>query len=82
MKSCSNHFIFRYKYIALLDIDEVIMPIKHTNWADMMKEVITTSLKVKNETRASWNFRNVYFMDEMLDLHEPEHFPDIPPTCT
>jgi hypothetical protein len=54
------------------------MPIKHTNWADMMKEVISTSLEVKNETRASWNFRNVYFMDEMLDLHEPEHFPNIP----
>ena len=27
----------------------------------------------------SWNFRNVYFMDEMLDQNEPEHFPDIPP---
>ena len=43
-----------------------------------MEEVIETSLKVKNETRASWNFRNVYFMDEMLDAHEHNHFKDIP----
>eukprot|EP00092_Neocalanus_flemingeri_P000504 GFUD01000535.1.p1 GENE.GFUD01000535.1~~GFUD01000535.1.p1 ORF type:complete len:579 (-),score=145.76 GFUD01000535.1:297-2033(-) len=76
---CLYRNMYRYEYIALLDIDEVIMPIKHNNWADMMKEVITTSMKVKNETRASWNFRNVYFMDEMLDLHEPDHFKDIPP---
>ena len=68
-----------YEYIALLDIDEVIVPIKHKNWEDMMEEVTKTSLKVKNESRASWNFRNVYFMDEMLDLHEPELFPSIPP---
>ena len=33
---------------------------------------------MKIETRASWNFRNVYFMDEMLDIHEPDHFHDIP----
>jgi len=76
---CLYKNMYRYEYIALLDIDEVIVPIKHKNWEDMMEEVIKTSLKVKNESRASWNFRNVYFMDEMLDIHEPEHFPSIPP---
>jgi len=75
---CLYRNLYRYEYIALLDIDEVITPIKHNNWADMMEEVIQTSLKVKNETRASWNFRNVYFMDEMLDAHEHNHFKDIP----
>merc|ERR1712042_193332 len=67
--------MYRYEYIALLDIDEVIVPVKHNNWTEMMEEVVKTSLKVKNETRASWNFRNVYFMDEMLDAHEHNHFP-------
>jgi len=75
---CLYRNLYRYDYIALLDIDEVITPIKHNNWADMMEEVIQASLKVKNETRASWNFRNVYFMDEMLDAHEHQHFKDIP----
>ena len=55
------------------------MPVKHDDWASMMEEAVKASLEVKNETRASWNFRNVYFMDEMLDIHEPEHFKDIPP---
>jgi len=75
---CLYRNMYRYEYIALLDIDEVIMPLKHTNWEDMMKEAVQSSLKVKNETRASWNFRNVYFMDEMLDAHEHQHFKDIP----
>ena len=66
----------RYDYITLLDIDEVITPIKNKNWADMMEEII----KVKNETRVtmSWFFRNVYFLDEMLDSQEYNHFEDIP----
>jgi len=76
---CLYRNMYRYEYIALLDIDEVIMPVEHNNWADMMEEAVKSSLEVKNETRASWNFRNVYFMDEMLDIHEPEHFKDIPP---
>jgi len=76
---CLYRNMYRYEYVALLDIDEVIMPIKHNNWAEMMDEVVKASLKVKNETRASWNFRNVYFMDEMTDLHEPQHFASIPP---
>ena len=43
-----------------------------------MEEVVNVSLKVKNATRASWNFRNVYFMDEMLEINKPDHFQDIP----
>merc|ERR1712080_724094 len=79
---CLYRNMYRYEYVALLDIDEVIMPIKHNNWAEMMEEAVKASLKVKNETRASWNFRNVYFMDEMTDLHEPQHSPLSHPTFT
>merc|ERR1711884_886628 len=78
LNACLYHSLYNYKYIAVLDIDEVITPIKHNNWADMMEEVIQISLKVKNQTRASWHFRNVYFMDEMLDAHEHDHFKEIP----
>jgi len=78
---CLYRNLYRYEYIALLDIDEVIIPLKHLNWKEMMTDAVAASLKVKNETRASYNFRNVYFMDEMLDEHEGSHyhFKDIPP---
>jgi len=76
---CLYRNMYRYEYVALLDIDEVIMPLKHTNWADMMEDAIKASLKVKNESRASYNFRNVYFMDDMLETNEHGHFKDIPP---
>lgn len=77
---CLYRNMYRYEYIALLDIDEVIMPIKQDNWEDMMKDVVASALKVKNETRASFNFRNVYFMDEMLEAHQPNGgFKDVPP---
>ncbi|XP_023326460.1 uncharacterized protein LOC111699919 [Eurytemora carolleeae] len=76
---CLYRNMYRYEYVALLDIDEVIMPLQHNSWQDMMEEVIKASLKVKNESRASYNFRNVYFMDEMLESNNHGHFKDIPP---
>jgi len=76
---CLYRNMYRYDYVALLDIDEVIMPLNHSNWEEMMEEVVKQSLKIKNETRASYNFRNVYFMDEMLESNEHGHFKDIPP---
>ncbi|XP_040563465.1 uncharacterized protein [Lepeophtheirus salmonis] len=66
---CLYRNMYRYEYIALLDIDEVITPLKHKSWSEMMKYVRASSLAIKNETRASYNFRNVYFMDEMLKAH-------------
>lgn len=80
---CLYRNMYRYEYIALLDIDEVIMPIEHNNWSELMDHVVKLALKVKNETRASYNFRNVYFIDEMLEAHlqsgsAPAMLKDIP----
>ena len=33
----------RYEYIVNLDNDEVIMPIEHHNWSDMMEDVLADS---------------------------------------
>ena len=60
--------MYRYKYITLLDTDEVIMP-KGDNiyWKDLMERVIEKSLKTvspKKKSRASYNVRNVYFFDQ------------------
>ena len=39
---------FRFEFIALLDIDEVIIPVKHGNWNEMMKDLVNMKLKVAN----------------------------------
>jgi len=54
----SNNQRVRDKFqFCLVDIDEVIVPKKGDNWSDLMKEVVQRSLKVKNDSRASYNFR-------------------------
>ena len=35
-----------YEFIALLDIDEAIIPVKHRNWNEMMNNLLMLSLKV------------------------------------
>ena len=36
----SPRFVNRYDWIALLDVDEAIVPRKHNSWAEMMDEVV------------------------------------------
>lgn len=62
---CLYRNLYSYEYLALLDIDEIIMPIQHDNWIDLMDEVQRISLREKNYTRASYNVRNAYFLDDL-----------------
>ncbi|XP_043486161.1 LOW QUALITY PROTEIN: uncharacterized protein LOC122513754 [Polistes fuscatus] len=73
---CLYKHMYEYEYIALLDVDEVIMPVKDATWQDLMKRVLPKAFKIRNETRASYNVRNVYFLDDLLQPHG--HFKDIP----
>jgi hypothetical protein len=69
--------MYRYKYLVLLDTDEVIMPTRENTWKELMeRRVIPDSLAIKNESRASYNIRNVYFLDDLL--HEHGWFKEIP----
>lgn len=73
---CLYKHMYEYEYIALLDVDEVIMPVKDATWQDLMKRVLSKAFKIRNETRASYNVRNVYFLDDLLHSHG--YFKDIP----
>lgn len=66
---CLYKNLYTYEYIALLDIDEVIMPLRARGWRELMDEVLPKALAVKNETRASYNVRNVYFLDDLIHAH-------------
>lgn len=74
---CLYRNMYRYEYIVLLDIDEVIMPVQATNWRELMDTVLKKALAEKNETRASYNVRNVYFLDDFIHSHG--WFDDMPP---
>ena len=73
---CLYKHMYEYEYIALLDVDEVIMPVQDATWQDLMKRVLQKAFKIRNETRASYNVRNVYFLDDLLHSHG--YFKDIP----
>ena len=66
---CLYKHMYEFEYIVLLDIDEVIMPIRDANWHELMKRVMPKALAIRNETRASYNVRNVYFLDDLLHSH-------------
>ncbi|XP_058792872.1 uncharacterized protein LOC131665179 [Phymastichus coffea] len=73
---CLYKHMYEYEYIALLDVDEVIMPKQDATWQQLMARVMPKALKLRNETRASYNVRNVYFLDDFLHAHGS--FKDIP----
>ena len=65
---CLYRNLYSYKYLALLDIDEIIMPLKYENWSSLMEEVEQISFKTRNQTKASYNVRNAYFLDDLTKL--------------
>ncbi|XP_055611812.1 uncharacterized protein LOC129758338 [Uranotaenia lowii] len=75
---CLYKNMYRYEYIALLDIDEVIMPKleEDRTWRDLMNRVVEKSFKVRNDSHHSFNVRNVYFFDQ--DQHDHEWAKDVP----
>ncbi|GJQ78199.1 hypothetical protein Trydic_g2528 [Trypoxylus dichotomus] len=69
---CLLKHMYEYKYIVLLDIDEIIVP-SVGNWTTLMKDVATGPGK---EGKSSYNARNIYFFDDYIK--EDEFLRDIP----
>ncbi|XP_050069299.1 uncharacterized protein LOC126557535 [Anopheles maculipalpis] len=76
---CLYKNMYKYNFIALLDIDEVIMPRRPEDrtWHDLMERVVPKGMKLKNDTYPSYNVRNVYFFDRG-EQHEHEWAKDTP----
>ncbi|KAK4878373.1 hypothetical protein RN001_010879 [Aquatica leii] len=66
---CFYKHMYEYKYIALLDIDEVIMPLNGSTWKELMEQVLQKAFKISKEEYASYDVRNVYFFDQFLHNH-------------
>jgi hypothetical protein len=62
---CFYRNMYKYEYIALLDVDEVIIPNNVSSWGEMINEI-----KKNKTTKSSHCFRHVYFLDDMSTSHE------------
>ena len=69
LNDCLYRNLYRFKFLTPLDIDEVIVPRAYSDWKTLMK----TTLRKQAEKRAhaSYNFRNVYYMDDMTEEFDP-----------
>jgi hypothetical protein len=68
---CMYRNMNTYQYVTLLDIDEVIMPLQHYTWSEMM-EAFKKSTVESNETYGAFTFRNIYFLDDLLALNQTD----------
>ncbi|XP_068224432.1 uncharacterized protein [Palaemon carinicauda] len=68
---CLYKNMYKYKYISLLDIDEVIMPRNSSSWRELL-EIVKRKDTAENKHRSSYVARNVYFMDDMRQPQEPD----------
>ena len=67
--------MFRYEYIGVFDIDEVIMPLQQSNWHDLITEIKRTT-PLESDDISTLVFRHALFLDNVLEEQEVEE--DIP----
>lgn len=51
--------MYKYKYISLLDTDEIIIPLKTSNWSSLLDDVE----EKKGRVISSYVFQNAYYLD-------------------
>ena len=78
MEILASMFLYRFDYISVQDIDEVLTPRNHSNWAEMMTDLEREATKIHPDIRSSYVFENVYFLDNMTDASAINSSPDVP----
>ncbi|XP_065348557.1 uncharacterized protein LOC135945075 [Cloeon dipterum] len=75
---CFYRNMYKYRYVILLDVDEVIVPRGDLiSWQQLVYDItLPKAVAKENITYASLIARNVHFMDEKKELQD--WYPDIP----
>lgn len=60
INDCIYRNMHRVKYLVMMDLDEMIIPVKHYNWLDMMTHLEKKQQK-GHRVSASYNFVNTFF---------------------
>ncbi|XP_053644577.2 uncharacterized protein [Cherax quadricarinatus] len=74
---CLNRNMYRYKFVLLMDIDEVIVAKSAVDWTSLLEEVSPGAVNQYNNKWTSFCASNVYFLDTMQPTHSQNH--SIPP---
>ena len=68
ISDCVYRSMYRTRYLASQDLDELIVPMKADSWADMLRSVTGTEDMLRNittsaprDTIASYNIRSAFF---------------------
>lgn len=73
---CFYKNMYRYKFVVMLDIDEIVMPMNDDDlsWLDLKKRTIDVIMRNKKQKNTHYNVRNVYFFDEPQEMHGIPNF--------
>ena len=69
LNDCMYRNMHRYKFMVVVDVDEIIVPHKDANYSDMLRRIVRTSRSTSVDHMA---FRNAYFF---LDFPPDESQP-------
>ena len=73
LTDCMYRNMFRFDWMAVLDLDEVILPRNHTSYRELLGEL---NQNKKAQSRVGYKFRHVDFiLDRMLDPEPAEGVP-------
>lgn len=64
---CLYKNLYSYKYVVLLDTDEIIIPVNDPDWVSLMEKI--KSEHDETDKYASFSVRNVYFFDDLIHNH-------------
>ena len=67
ISDCLYRLMYEVEYLAMIDLDEVLMPVKHKNWHEMVKEF--------NSMYSTFAFGNVFF-DSPSKVPPPKKLPN------
>ncbi|XP_049871794.1 uncharacterized protein LOC126370814 [Pectinophora gossypiella] len=74
---CLYRNMYHYRWLVLLDIDEVIIPLKDKNWSSLMRRVLPLSTPALGQRRrSSYYATNLFFLDSLRHNHSWEE--DVP----
>ncbi|KAJ2940151.1 hypothetical protein O0L34_g11716 [Tuta absoluta] len=70
---CLYRHMYQYRWLALLDIDEVIVPLEESDWSSLMQRVLPLAVPAAGKPRrSSYHASNLYYLDSLQHEHNWE----------